>query len=248
MVEQTQEDGPRYLVRRGRSDQSERARSASHCPYLRTYCASSHDNKREAKKDLKCAGSLSSLVCNSKVISGQQLTLRLQAPRHRLRSHRILHVSSTAGQSPQLLTAIDDTKEFCSILKVLEIASRARICARVRGGRSGGRAVDGSERVPREEDGVVCARSGVSRERPAGHWFTCLRLARGKRFSRGKRDSDRPRCLEPLPRPTVILVHLGRSRWALRHAAVPPTRQHAGTAHHQCMSTLYNTALFFLCS
>lgn len=47
LVEQTQEDGPRYLVRRGRTDQSERARSASHCPYLRTYCASSRNNKRE---------------------------------------------------------------------------------------------------------------------------------------------------------------------------------------------------------
>lgn len=117
LVEQTQEDGPRYLVRRGRADQSERARSASHCPYLRTYCASSRNNKRETGKDSKRAGSLSSVVCNWKVISGQRLTLRLEAPRHRLRSHRVLHVRSTAGQSPQLFTAIDDTKEFCSILK-----------------------------------------------------------------------------------------------------------------------------------
>ncbi|CAH2043794.1 unnamed protein product, partial [Iphiclides podalirius] len=103
----------------------------------------------------------------------RKLTLSMEPPRHRLRPHR---VHGRGGRD----RAIDG-----SVVGVIfKNVSRA-----------------GAVAVPLPRDGRAgcarCAACHASGRRDTAFTCSAAPRPRGKRFSRGKRDSDRPRCLDP---------------------------------------------------
>lgn len=111
------------------------------------------------------------------------------------------------GQSLLLFTPIDDTKKSYYNFKklVFEFGTGFARAFREREGLVWrGRASGAYVLSPRPDDVLVgvCAKStAIHASGRRDTAFTCSAAPRprGKRFSRGKRDSDRPRCLEPRP-------------------------------------------------